>query len=226
MLQPFNYEYYKRFDYFNASFYDNLLIKGGTVYNYKIIDVNDIDLINDMLMLEKKMSKNYDNYLVKTQEDIKKIIYEYACDNNMGYIYYDNNIPFAYSFGFEKLDYYAFSDLNKFMSIEKLKNVTFNLFSNMGINPYIQARIVNVQKAIQNAVFHKNIQKEYNICIKDSIIMHNNIILNVKISDQKAKVRFATSYDYTLDVAELGKILLCGDNYCILPQNNCFIDKY
>ncbi|MCL2591733.1 MAG: GNAT family N-acetyltransferase [Defluviitaleaceae bacterium] len=234
-LYPFNHEFYLKYNFNNVSFCDKIIANG----NKKCIEIKYTsnsqipnDVLNQLATLDKK--NDFDNRLTFGKEEILKKIGEFSADNVELCTYaYSNDTDsiFAYCFkNDKKVFFYVTNDKKMFFDLDALKGLEVFDF-NQGEMPYIQARIVNIKTALQIAPLI--IKKPFSIKIVDNLIKDNNAIFLVtpKSEGQDNIIKIikeakSNKLDFEFNIAELTKILLCGDGALVKPQRNCFIDQY
>jgi len=239
-LYPFNHEFYLKYGFNTISFCDKVVLAGGKKCVETLYQANSqisSDVISRLVGLEREIWKSdinkRNNKLVFGREELQQKIAEYAVDNiglyTYGYTQEVNSI-FAYCFkNNEKVFFYGVQekDRESFFHLEYFKGL--KIFDFGGDNmPYIQARVVNIKSALEKVPIIGT--KQISIKIIDNIMAENNgvflVMPNKDRSGNIVKRIDSEKTDYSFEIGDLTKLLLCGNGVVVAKQRNVFIDQY
>ena len=226
-LYPFDYNYYLRYGFVNASYCGKTLICGGKDYKIKKAEACDK---NELKKIYDVFSEKFNFFEVYDESFFESYIQELAIDDGAIYIAYDKkNKPFAFSaIDNGSMAKHAFLNCGAFKKINYFKGMTCENFS-AGKSAYVQMRIVNVEKFLESDIF-RNKKTSFTIKVSDDIISENNGVFVSEFSKGKRRVyktdeKALKNSDKKYDVTSLANAFFKGE-WPFNPPKTLFMDKY
>lgn len=225
-LYPFDYNYYHRYDFVEASYCGKTLICGGKDYKVKKAEYGDVSVLKNIY---EEFSKEF-NFVESYDESyFENYIKELGIDGGGIYIAYDKlNKPFAFlAIDNGAVAKHAYLNYGAFKKINYFKGMTCENFSYRK-SAFVQMRIVNVEKLFSYNVF-RNKKMNFVIRVSDDAIDENNGIFVIKTvggvrkvyKSEEQNIRIDRSYD----IKSLGEAFFCG-KYPFKKLKTLFMDKY
>lgn len=223
-LNPFNFEYYKRYGFVDASYCGKRVINGGKNFIIKRADYSDCDVLADIFL---DYSAEFDFRQLCDTSYFKSLIDELSIDDGRIDLIYYKNKPVAYvviDCG-ELTKYAAFRHRN-IDDIAEFKGMSYDDFARKEL-VFTQMRIVNVRRLLEFDIFaEKNFQYVFNI--RDEIIAENNGIFKVVCRNNQVSVEAIDDEcreAKAIDIAELGRNFFNGI-YPFRKSKVLFMDKF
>lgn len=202
-LNPFDKDFYERFNFVSYSFYKISESNPSKQYSFRKASFNDISIL---LGIYQDFSIQYDIYTFRDKNYYFEILKETSADNDeviiisknktdIGYYIKINNIIEEYC----SLDPKLITKQNEYIELpSNSQNTTLNM-----------ARILNPLLFLSLYPF-KEKRFEGKFRIIDDIILENNIILKLEIN-KKTIITLASQYDFVIRIDELTNLLLNGN---------------
>lgn len=221
-LNPFNFEYYKRYGFVDASYYGKDLINGGIDYRIVKAKYDDIQIL---ISLYDKYSGDFTFKETVNERYFRDLIGELAVDDENVWIVYDGKNPFAYTaIDNGELTKYATDDLEKFKKINAIKGMSFCDFKSKKL-AYTQMRIANAESFLSLPIYSGNVSS-YEISVCDNLIPGNNGKYRIDISGESRTVtKMSTDCGDVVNISDLAKNFFMGQ-YPFKKPEVLFMDKY
>lgn len=222
-LNPFNFEYYKRYGFVDASYCGKNLISGGR--DYKIVRATKFD-VSTLIGLYKKYSQDFTFKETVDEKYFCDLIEELAVDDENVWIVCDGGKSFAYvAIDNGEIAKFATSDFEKFKTINAFKGMAFCDFHADEL-AYTQMRIASVETFLSLPIYSEK-KLRYGFSISDDIVTKNQGTYLVEINGNDRKVT-KTSGDFdesSIDVSDLAEAFFSG-SYPFNKPKVLFMDKY
>lgn len=221
-LNPFNFEYYKRYCFVDASYCGKDLICGG--YDYDITYA-DSSVFGKLAEIYEEYSSGFSFKEAVGEQYYQSLTDELAVDDEHVWAASDNGEIFAYiAIDNGEITKYATVDFDKFKSINALKGMSFYDFKANEL-AYTQMRIANVGEFLKLPIY-SDLSFEHEFAVFDNIIGKNSGTYRVKYVDGEAVVRrVSKSLRNAISVADLAQSFFNGQ-YPFKKPNVLFMDKY
>ena len=222
-LNPFNFEYYKRYGFVDASYCGKDLISGGC--DYRVVRATKSDA-STLIGLYKKYSQDFTFKETVDEKYFCDLIEELAVDDENVWIVRDGGKAFAYvAIDNGEITKFATSDFEKFKTINAFKGMSFCDFRANKL-AYTQMRIANVETFLSLPIYSEK-KLRYVFSIADDIVTKNQGTYLVEINGNERKVN-KTSGDFgenCMDISDLTEAFFNG-SYPFNKLKVLFMDKY
>lgn len=222
-LNPFNFEYYKRYGFVDASYCGKDFISGGIDYKITKAEYDDIPVL---ISLYAKYSDGFTFKETVDERYFRDLIDELAVDDENVWIVYDKEIPFAYAaIDNGELTKYATDNLEKFKTINAFKGMSFCDFKSKKL-AYTQMRIADAESFFCLPIYSDGI-KFCEFSVRDDFIPENTGQYRIDIDGNDrliTKMSDDNSGD-AVDISDLAKSFFSGQ-YPFKKPEILFMDKY
>lgn len=221
-LNPFNFEYYKRYGFVDASYCGKSLINGGSEYKTVKANYEDVPIL---MSLYEKYSHAFTFKGTANERYFSDLIDELAVDDESIWLVYDRETPFAYAaIDNGELTKYATDDLRRFKKINAFKGMSFCDFKLKKL-VYTQMRVANVESFLSLPIYSDGIGS-YEISVCDNLIVENNGKYRIDIAGKdRAITKISYNNDDAVDISDLAKSFFMGQ-YPFKKPDVLFMDKY
>lgn len=220
-LFPFDYNYYTRYGFETISFASKKLIEGGKDIKTRIASGKELGIV---LEIEKEFAKKFDNYLISDEIRAKDKYNEYLCDNIPLRILSDKgeDFSFYYQVG-DHIDFLITLDDEKLSCAQCLKGIEFRDY--FGSSPYVQGRIVNIQKLLKRCKYEK-VKKTVCFSVVDDLIEENNQSFKVSVDLDNVTVEKIAFAESTFTINQMTDMIFNGGLEIFAKNKNFFVDKF
>jgi len=223
-LNPFNFEYYKRYGFVDASYCGKKVIRGGKNFTVKKAAFTDCDILADIFY---EYSAGFDFRQQCDADYFKSLIEELAVDDGRIDLVYYKDKPIAYAvIDCGELTKYAVIKRRSIDNVAEFKGMSYDDFTRKEL-VFTQMRIVNVKRLLGLDVFvEKSFQ--YVFKIRDGIIRDNNGIFMVERKNNLLSVELLDGDcggADSVDVSKLGRDFFNGV-YPFKKTKVLFMDKF
>lgn len=222
VLNPFNFEYYKRYGFVDASYCGKDLICGGHDFYVRQAEKADAPIL---IGLYEKYSQSFTFKETVDEKYFCDLIEELAVDDEKVWIIYDSDNPFAYvAIDNGEITKFAMNDYEKFKTINALKGMSFCNFESDEL-AYTQARIVNVEAFLGLPIYSGS--GTYYFSVFDDILTGNNGTYRVEVGENERSVAKISDRieNNRMSISDLTDAFLKGQ-YPFKKPKVLFMDKY